>query len=258
MAPPGPPWLRASLATLALLLAAGCAGPGPGGPTATGTPTGPQETAAPETLAFEACRELHTFFDAPAAGFEALLPPNFTAAPGRAPGTAQVAVFAWTCGAAMEMWALLEVVPPPALRNGTVQLEGLVLEAFTPNATHAGLYRSWGVERIHHATVTTLESFDAAAAEHFRLVLGDDAMTYTVVTDVVDQPGAFDSQSYRFWAGNATSLAGHVESLHGPGASVGAGTARFEQEGDPAAPPVATGIGHRVDGATVRHRFVPA
>jgi hypothetical protein len=238
---------------LAVLFLAGCASPIDPETTMT---TSVSEAPAPPMLGMAGCSGFHTFFPSPAAGFEGFVPENFTLR--QANGMTQVPVFGFICGnGTLEMWALLQVQPPEALRNSTFGLDAVVLQAFTTNETLHGAYLDWGFgdEQVLRASVQVTDFLRSGLVEDARFALGAGSMQYEIRTTVREQGSEFPAESYRYWIVNGTRATGWLEVHSAPSRSFGIGTALFQAQGDDGAPLLAPGIGHRVEDAALALRF---
>lgn len=245
--------LATLMATFLVAFLSGCASPDATETTSTTPSTTPSSDDAPFAVLMTGCEAFHTFFPSPANEFTQFVPENFTMV--SESGTVQIPVFGYDCdNSTAEMWALLPVLPPEALRNSSFAVDAVVLQAFTTNATSHAQYLEWGLDpaRAVHADSETSEYVRAGVSSLDRLALARGAHSYELRTTVQESGGEFGAAAYRHWITNGTKATGWIEVHASIGRDLGAGTASFQSQGDPGAPPLAAGIGHRVSGVTLR------
>lgn len=248
---------QASTLSLALpvviVLLAGCASTVP--PTDVDT----QPPAVPPVQVLGACHAFRTFFPSPTQGFEPLVPDGFQMATENNGATVTVTVLGFDCGNESQMWALLPVTPPVGEESPGLEVDGVVLQAFTTNATAAEAFHALGFthERLVRARTQSHDHYNGVLVQIDALELGEGSLDYRIETTVQPDGSAFGATQYRLWATNGTAAVGSLYLTEGPGTSVGAGSAQFRQQGDPAAPPATSGIGHRVDGSALQFDWSP-
>ena len=237
----------------AFALLAGCNAPADD----TDTQTTSSEAPSPaEVVALRSsgCQGYHTFFASPAELFVDFVPENFTMATDSSGNTVNIPVFGYDCqNGTSDLWALLPVVPPEQYRNTSYSVDAVVLQGFTTNATYQAQYVAWGFDaaRVLAATVSEREATLAGVARDDRFALGTATVKYEVRTTVQQSGGAFDEAHYRYWITNGTQATGWVEVSSLAATNVGPGTATFQSQGDPGAPPASVGIGHRIEDASL-------
>lgn len=207
------------------------------------------------SVGLTACQEWHSFYDSPPQGFTPLVPEGFTLAPGTTPATVTVIVFGWACHESDEMWAGVLVVPPATYANASLAADALLLRGFTTNTSHYASYEAAGAgPLLVRATSQTTDTVNAIAGHQDAIELAGQGIDYRVTATVQASPASFTPATYRFWVANGTHAAAYLTLQHSGGLSLGAGTALFQQSGDPGAPPATAGIGHRatVDSAVAR------
>lgn len=238
------------LAFLAIgLLAAGCAAPA----TTTADPTvdPPAPPMEPRVVSLDGCRQFHTFFESPIDGFAEFVPEGFAVKPSTNPQFTTIPVFASDCTNSTEMFALLQVVPPAEHANATFTVDAVILTAFVSNRTDLANYVAWGLPRMLEATTTSRTTNDLLAAHDEEITVSGGGATYTLHTSVQASPAVNPTVLYRYWAVNGTKATGYVIVENDPGETIGMGLAIYSSSGDPEAPPITSGIAHRVNGVPV-------